>query len=221
MRVPYLRRSPSLSNPDTPRAEVISLPTRRHLAEAMDDEQLVREILNGNTRAKAIFFDRYGSYVRGILIRLLGHQVDIVDLLHDVFVSALSDLPKLRKPSSLKSWLTTLAVFRARRFLRTKRRRWWLQFFAPEDLPEETAILADEETRQALAAVYTLLERLPVDERIAFSLRFLAGMEIAEGAIAAGVSESTFKRRLKRAREVFEAEASNVSALSDWVEKDK
>jgi len=95
--------------------------------------------------------------VRGIIVRLLGQQVEVADLLHDVFANALSDLSKLKKPDSLKSWLTSVAVFRARRYIRTKSRRRWLRIVAPEELPEQEAVSADEETREALNATYRIL----------------------------------------------------------------
>lgn len=199
------------------RARVIALPQRSGAQPTGDDAHLVRRILDGDVHAKALFFDRYGAHVRGIIVRSLGHDVEVSDLVHDVFVSALADLPKLKKHGSLKSWLTSVAVFRARRYIRTKTRRRWLQFRAPEEVPEQPALQADESTLRALAAAYAVLDTLPADDRMAFALRFLNGMENAEAAAACRVSESTFKRRVKRAREAFEAAAARVPALLEWM----
>jgi RNA polymerase sigma-70 factor (ECF subfamily) len=52
----------------------------------------------------------------------------------------------------------------------------------------------------ALRALYRALDRLPTDERLAFTLRFFEGAELAEGAQLASVSVATFKRRLTAAK---------------------
>jgi len=197
-------------------AQVIAL--HRSSDAACHDSELVKRMLEGDIRAKALFFDRYGSNVRGIIVRLLGPRVELADLTHDVFATAFKNLHKLKKPEALKAWLTSVAVFRAREYIRRRRRHRWLEFFSPDEVPEQTAVHADAATREAVAAVYSILERLPTEQRLAFSLKFLAGMKIDEGADATGVSPSTFKRRLRQARELFEREAGAFPELESWVE---
>ncbi|MEZ4298352.1 MAG: sigma-70 region 4 domain-containing protein [Polyangiaceae bacterium] len=51
----------------------------------------------------------------------------------------------------------------------------------------------------ALEATYAVLGELPADERIAFALRFIEGMELTEVAASCGVSLATVKRRIGRA----------------------
>ena len=182
------------------------------------DQELVQRMLAGDIRAKALFFDREGGHVRGILVRLLGPNVELADLTHDVFATAFKTLPKLKKADSLRAWLTSMTVFRARGYMRSRRRNRWLEFFSPDQIPERTAEHADPDTRHAVAAVFSILEELPPDDRIAFSLRFIAGMQIAEGASAVGVSATTFKRRVRRATELFESLAAKVPELQNWVE---
>ena len=70
----------------------------------------------------------------------------------------------------------------------------------------------------ALVATYAALDALPVDERIAFALRFIDGMELTEVAAACETSLATIKRRLDRASASFEAEARRQPALEAWLE---
>jgi RNA polymerase sigma-70 factor (ECF subfamily) len=65
--------------------------------------------------------------------------------------------------------------------------------------------------------VYALLDRLPVDERIAFALHEVDGMDLAEVAAACGVSVPTVRRRLARAARRFFSLAATCEALSPWV----
>ena len=143
---------------------------------------------------------------------------DTTDLHHDVFVRALGSLPRLEDPGALKGWLTMIAVHVARSAIARRRRRSWLWFLPGEELPEVDSGAASGEVRDALRATYAALERLPVDERIAFALRFVDGMELTEVAEACEVSLATVKRRLARACQRFEVEARKDPVLETWLE---
>ena len=53
----------------------------------------------------------------------------------------------------------------------------------------------------------SILDRLPVDERLAFALRYINGLELVAVAAACDVSLATVKRRLQRAERSFVAAA--------------
>ena len=75
----------------------------------------------------------------------------------------------------------------------------------------------DEESLRAAREVYAILERFPVDERVAFALRYINGLDLTAVASACGVSLATIKRRLQRAEGRFFKVASGVPALADWM----
>ena len=64
-------------------------------------------------------------------------------------------------------------------------------------------------------STYRLLDTLPENERLAFSLRFIAEMELTEVAAACGCSLATIKRRLTRAEAHFLAGARQDPALNE------
>jgi RNA polymerase sigma-70 factor (ECF subfamily) len=97
--------------------------------------------------------------------------------------------------------------------------RRWVSFFAPEDVPERAAPSAGPDVEAALEHTYTLLGRLPADERIAFALRFVEQLELTEVARAMGVSAATAKRRLSKGRERFLAQARRDPLLRAWLEE--
>ena len=52
------------------------------------------------------------------------------------FAQILSSVHGLDEPARLKAWITRVAVFTARGWIRRRARKRWLRFFAPEELPE-------------------------------------------------------------------------------------
>ncbi|HEX4355041.1 MAG TPA: sigma-70 family RNA polymerase sigma factor [Polyangiales bacterium] len=164
-------------------------------------------------------FERYGRDVERVLFRVLGPDTELPDLLHDVFVAALTSIDQVRDPSALRGWLTGIAVRKARKCI-VKRRRWRIiQFFAPTDMPEGEARVAPVEVSEALRCTYEVLDRLPADERLAFALRHIDGMELTTVAAACGVSLATIKRRLVRAQRAFVRMASEQDSLVPWLER--
>jgi RNA polymerase sigma-70 factor, ECF subfamily len=182
-----------------------------------DDRALAEALAEGNAAARVVLFDRYGRHVRRVLGRVLGHDPELADLLQEVFARAFSGVAQLRDGAKLKGWLTSVAVFTARGAIRARQRGRWLGFRAPDQLPEAEAVTASPEVLEALRSVYSVLEKLPVDERIAFALRHLDQMELTEVARAATVSLATIKRRLARAERRFARLAHHHEALAPWV----
>jgi RNA polymerase sigma-70 factor (ECF subfamily) len=114
-----------------------------------------------------------------------------------------------------------VAAHTARKVLRGRSRRAWLRPFvdsAEEERREPAFVGVDLEARLAVQAVYTVLDGLPADDRIAFALRFIDGLELTEVADACQVSLTTIKRRLVRAERRFVTKARRFPELAQWME---
>jgi RNA polymerase sigma-70 factor, ECF subfamily len=183
-----------------------------------DDVALVAALREKHPGAQSEFFDRYAAHVERLVTHVLGFDRELADVLQDVFVSALRSLHTLEDPGALRQWLSRIAMHTARKVIRTRTRRRWLRLFTgPEDEKrwEPPAQGLDEDVLRAVRAVYEVLDELPADDRIVFSLRFVEGMDLPEVANACGVSLSTIKRRLQRAQRLFSAAAAGRAELSE------
>ena len=74
----------------------------------------------------------------------------------------------------------------------------------PVDLDSVAAPGVDPEARVLLAQVYALLQTLPTDERIAWTLRYVERHRLESVAELAGCSLATAKRRIARAQAFLE-----------------
>ena len=169
----------------------------------------------GDPSAREVLVERYLPLVQRLVAGAMGVESDLVDVVQDVFVAVLEGVHKLTDPSALRSWIASLAVFTARGRIRRKRRWRWIMFVPPESLPDIPVQQSDSDTRMAVRATYRVLDTLPTDERIAFSMRFIAEMELTEVAAACRVSLATIKRRLARAETRFLAAAQESAVLKD------
>jgi RNA polymerase sigma-70 factor (ECF subfamily) len=204
-------------DPEPPaRPEGVVLP----LGFSGDDTALLDALREHHPGAKAAFFHRHAGYVERVITRVIGFDRELSDIMQDVFLNALSSIHTLRDAAVLRPWLAQVATRTARKVLRTRSRRRWLRLFVDQEdekSSEQTTSGTDLATLRALGAVYAVLEELPADEHIAFALRFIEGMEIAEVAAACRVSLSTAKRRLQRAERRFIDKARQRPELGDWL----
>jgi RNA polymerase sigma-70 factor, ECF subfamily len=184
-----------------------------------DDRVFVERLRGGDRRAIAILFDRHGAAIQRVLERVLGRDTEVPDLLHDVFVQAMLGVTKYRGDSaSLRPWLLQIAVRTARKCIRRRATRRILGLRMPGEIPD-TPDAVDPEQQTAVRRAHAALDRLPTDERIAFCLRFVEGMQLDEVAAACDTSLATVKRRLVKARARFERLAARDSLLGRWIEE--
>lgn len=184
---------------------------------SLDDRALLAQLLEGRPAAFRELFDRYGKMARGALVRVLGSETDAEDLVQETLLIVVRRCGTLRDPEALRSFVYSVAVRVARNELRKRAIRQWIPL-RDAPIPSVTVLPHDTVATDAVRRIYTALNRLDSNLRIAFILRFVEGHEIAEGAELCGCSVSTFKRRLALARSRFEAAASRDPALSAWLE---
>jgi RNA polymerase sigma-70 factor, ECF subfamily len=184
-------------------ANVVAL--RQH---DVSDAELVARTLAGDRWAEDVLVRRHYPVVAGAVSRLLGDREEARDVTQDAFVAALSELGRLREPAAVRGWLVQIAVRKVhRRFRRRKLLRalglggandeaGLAEFASPECSPERHA---------ELIMLDRALDRLAIDERIAWSLRHIEGMQLAEVAVACECSLATVKRRVVSADRVIRA----------------
>jgi RNA polymerase sigma-70 factor (ECF subfamily) len=126
------------------------------------------------------------------------------DTVQEVFLAAVRGLSAVRDPNAVKGWLARIAVRSARRRLRKRRLR---SFFGLDEMNGSDAVTdrgASPEQKALLARVYVVLDTMPSNERIAWSLRYVEGEPLESVATLSGCSLATAKRRIAAAARTIE-----------------
>lgn len=174
------------------------------------DTDLVVLARRGDTAAASRLLQRHLPRLARLVASVLGGDRDRHDVLQDVLEHVARGLPTLRDPTLFVPWTRSIALGRVRKHLRARRRRQWLVFWEDTPPAEPEAPVASDDVRQAVRALYRLLDQCPAQERIAFCLRHVEGLKLEEVAATTGTSLATCKRRLARAeRLVKEAGADH------------
>lgn len=184
-----------------------------------DDEALLKALKERQPGSKRALFDRYANHVQRVLVRIIGIDDAIPELLSETFLQAYSSMDSIRDGSRLKAWLSMTAMFTARGLIRKRKRRRLFTLFEPQKIQNSVSYETNSDAREALQVLYEILEEMPADERIAFTLRFVDGMRLREVAKVCDVSLATIKRRLARAQELFVPAAKDDPLLREWIER--
>lgn len=174
----------------------------------ISDAELVENARSGSRRAFSQLYVRHARMAFGMAHRLLaGREVD--DAVQDAFVTAWERLDRLDDPQAFARWLGTIVVNSARRRIRRRalRDRLLPGHREPADFERLIGEQASAEAAADLRAVYSVLNRLSTDARLAIVLRRVEGMTIPEVADAMGRSPATVKRRVREAEDAIAAHA--------------
>ncbi len=152
-------------------------------------------------------------YPRGLRFatQMLGNPHDAEEALQDTFVRVHDNLPRFREDARFEPWFFRILANRCRT-LGAKQQR----HHAVIDYGETPGDAAGTMTADALlrdewtAEVYGALEQLPTDQREAFLLRHIEGMDYEEIAVVTGAGLSTLRMRVKRASDAMRARLREV-----------
>jgi RNA polymerase sigma-70 factor (ECF subfamily) len=149
---------------------------------------------------------QYSRYVATIGFRILGRGGDLDDLLQDVFLEVHRNLHTLKDRDALRPWLATVTVRVARRMLRVRQLS---RIFLPMgSIPSFDPVDPNTSTDELLLhrRVYGALDRLPANQRIAWTLQVMQGESLHDIAAICGCSVAAVKRRIAKAQDVVNRE---------------
>lgn len=180
--------------------------------------ELVRRFRAGDRAAAGLLYDRHARSVRGVLLRTLGPDQELDDLVHEVFVQFFGSPTALRDPEKVGSFLFGVAVRVASGELRRRKVRRRVLLTRDGVVPEQSVSPLDGGARRAVIALYRILDELVARDRLVFVLRCIEELTVAEVAAHLGVSEPTVKRCAARAWSHVSERAKTEPSLAGYVQ---
>ena len=177
---------------------------------ALDERDLVRQILGGDTDAFEHLINNYEALVVHIVYRIVRSKEDREDICQEVFMKIYRNLAGFRFESKLSTWIARVAYNTSMNHL-DKKREIPLEEFRPDletlddlpgdrDLPDEIAEDMDISSR-----LRSEIENLPPAYRSVLTLYHLEQMSYNEIGEIMGIPEGTVKSHLFRARKHLRA----------------
>jgi RNA polymerase sigma factor (sigma-70 family) len=159
---------------------------------------LIVRCQRGDQQAHYRLYKLYAKAMFNVSYRILGSEADAEDALQDAFISAFRNILSYRGDATFGAWLKKIVINKAITILKKRR----MELF-PDDVQWDVAE-AEEETEyregMTVERVRSAIQQLPDGYRTVLSLYLLEGYDHQEIAEISGISESTSKSQLNRAK---------------------
>jgi RNA polymerase sigma-70 factor (ECF subfamily) len=170
----------------------------------LNDNEIIRLVLDGNHQAYAELVNRYQNYVFTLTLRLIKGREDAEEVAQDVFIKAYRYLADFKGASKFSTWLYAIVNNTCITFLRKKK----LVIHSLDN--EKVFELADSqdsgmrankvEQKSRQAMVNQAIAMLNPDDAEIITLFYKAEQSMEETALVLGIEVNAAKVRLHRAR---------------------
>ncbi|HUO05441.1 MAG TPA: RNA polymerase sigma factor [Candidatus Binataceae bacterium] len=192
--------------------------------EAKADEQLIAEVLEGNSASFTELAARHRSRIERLCRRFFRDDETARDLAQESFLRAFAALRDYRAEMPFGGWLRAIVINLCYDELRKRRRRpeeLIADFSAPEanwvqlvnDATPEQIVGEAQERREAYDLAHQLLDSLRPEDRMVMVMKETEDMSVSEIAQALGWSEAKVKIRAFRARQSLRKQAERMLKL--------
>jgi RNA polymerase sigma-70 factor (ECF subfamily) len=184
---------------------------------ALPDDALVARARGGDVAAFEELVGRHEEKIYRLAMRFTRNETDAAEILQETFLSAWRNLDRFEGKAQFGSWLYRVAVNAALMLLRSQKRH---PQVAVEDVTAEALGEAAKDAGPGLGAgtdwsrrpdeqfqseelrrqIQLAVDQLPESQRSVFLMRDVDGLSTEETAELLGVSLTTVKTRLHRAR---------------------
>jgi RNA polymerase sigma-70 factor, ECF subfamily len=155
----------------------------------------------------------YASKIDRKIRKILGHDFEHEDLVHDVLITVFRKIGTLRDPACMDRWVTQVTINTLKYTLRQRR----LRRHAPYDALPESATPSfhpNVEAHDIASRCLRVMDQLPPSERVLLMSYWFSAATAQGLAAEAGCSVVTVRRRLFRAKSRFERLARRDPALA-------
>jgi RNA polymerase sigma factor (sigma-70 family) len=164
----------------------------------MDDNTLVKECLNENSKAQKALFDKFAPKMLSVCLRYMKNTEQAEDALQDGFIKVFRYLKSYENTGALEGWIRRIIVNTCLDEL--KKNKKLLLNVSVEEV--EYKLESNDFVQEQMMAddLLKLIQSMPEGYRVIFNMFAIEGYAHQEIATKLGISESTSKSQYLRAR---------------------
>lgn len=175
-------------------------------------EDIVKGCLCGNKKDQYLLYSHFSSKMFGVCLRYASSYEEAQDVLQEGFIKVFHNLSTYGGKGSLEGWVRRIMVNTS-----IERFRERVYHLPVEEVGENGAGAHENDGLQSLGLneILSLIQTLPDQYRLVFNLFAIEGYNHKEIAEMLGISESTSRSNLSRARLLLQQKLSNDSDIME------
>jgi RNA polymerase sigma factor (sigma-70 family) len=163
------------------------------------DLKLLKDCQKGKPKAQRMLYEKYKQEMINLCMRYADSRASAEDIFQDSFVKVFKNIQNVMEPGSLYFWIRKVVIHTAINHYHKEKNRLF-----HEDINELHEQLKEEDqdiiSQLNAEEVLRMVNELPDGYRIVFNLYVVDGFKHHEIADMLGVTESTSKTQLRKAR---------------------
>lgn len=189
-------------------------PWYRDVAMAATDAELLEAWRGGDRRAGEELFERHFDAVARFFRNKIDHGID--DLIQRTFLACVESRDKFRGDSTFRTYIFGVAHNVLGKHFRSKRRhgdRIDFGVTSVHDIAPSPSVIVAKHREQRL--LLEALRRIPIEHQIVLELYYWERLPAPEVAQVVGCPEGTARTRIRRAKQLLEAEMEKLAVNKD------
>jgi len=184
----------------------IAIPRPALAADPAEESGLVARLRDGDEAAFRELIRRYEGQVAATVTGILGRGPDVDDIGQETFIQFFRSLPRFRGESTIRTYLTRIAINLSLNELRRRRKFDRFQTVEPDEGEADVLPAPDRPgAEDARFDVRRGLEKLEPKFRAVIVLRLVEGFSTRETAKILGLPQGTVLSRLARGQDRLKA----------------
>ena len=173
-----------------------------------NDLHIINQILQGNKKAFRVLYDKYGRLFMLICKRYFSSKQDSEDMLQEAFISIFRDLKQFdQERGQFQHWAKRVVINTC--LQRIRKKTVLDDFDNLEDKQFDMGVSPDVLSTLSLQDLTSVIHKLPTGRRIVFNMYVIDGYTHKEISEQLGISVSTSKTQLMRAKKVLQSNIQN------------
>ena len=175
-----------------------------------NEEQFIKALKSGDAAAFKELVDTFKDKVYNSALGILQNEADAEDTAQEVFIAVHSSIHQFKGESSLSTWIYRITMTRSLDLLRKNKRQKRFGIIKRIFGGDNTEIITPHsfhhpgiqlENKEKAAILFSAIEKLPENQRIAFSLHNIESLSYSEIAEVMNTSLSSVESLIHRAKQ--------------------
>jgi RNA polymerase sigma factor (sigma-70 family) len=184
------------------------------------DEEIIKQILAGHTVWFELLIRRYNSTLYKIARGYGFNQQDAEDLIQDAHFKAYTQLKKLKRLKSYKTWISKILINNCI----YKLAHGYFKYESPKAINERDSPIHQKEkkntediigNRELSWILENCIQSIPIIYKSVFILREMEGFNVAETSEILGISHTNVRVRLNRAKQLLKKEIEKYYSVRE------
>jgi RNA polymerase sigma-70 factor (ECF subfamily) len=189
----------------------------------LDDFLEIEALKKGSQSAFNSLIELFSQKIYNLSLGILQNQQDAEDVTQEIFTTVFLSINQFKGDSKLSTWIYRISVNKCQEFLRKKTRKKRFGFIIPIDKAEATIQISSNfmhpglelENQERGAILFAAINKLPENQKTAFTLYNLESIPYEEIALIMNTSLSAVESLIFRARQNLK------KSLSDYYEENE